>query len=211
MLTVEIVAILTPRERQIMAIRMGRRVPNWLILLITAAAIMAAIVASSLLRPLPEYLMAAAVIKPGSEIQVAQVTKVRVDLGAAANSYLPAQELSPGASVTRVVRPGELLARADLGFSSNPNLTALRLTPKLKPAAAVAPGAWVSVWEVVQGEDGAIAQRLVARAEVLDVVYGEGLFSQELPEVELLISTEQSLLLMQAISSKSDLYLLPLP
>jgi hypothetical protein len=86
----------------------------------------------------------------------------------------------------------------------------MRITPKLKPSAQVIPGAKVAIWQVVQQEETLMVERLVARAEVLDLVYGEGLFAAELPEVEIRIIWDQSLLLLEAISAEADLYLLPL-
>jgi hypothetical protein len=66
------------------------------------------------------------------------------------------------------------------------------------------------VWKVVETETGQEVQQLVARAEVLDLVYGEGLFAAEFPEVEIRISWEQSALLLKAVTAESDIYLLPL-
>jgi hypothetical protein len=50
---------------------------------------------------------------------------------------------------------------------------------------------------------------LVARAEVAAVEYGEGLFSEEIPEVELLLGKEQAMLVITALAADFDIYVLP--
>jgi len=46
---------------------------------------------------------------------------------------------------------------------------------------------------------------------VLSLEYGEGLFADEAPNVELLLNLEQSTLLLQAIAADFPVYVLPLP
>lgn len=193
-----------------MALRYGRRLPNWFLIVMGFVLLALGVVTTALLRPLPEYLVATAVLKPGLPISEDYVQGIALELEGASDKYLLAADLEPGVGVSRVVRPGELISRADLTFETNPNLTSMRITPKLKPSAQVGAGAMVAIWQVVEQEEGIQVERLVARAEVLDLVYGEGLFAAELPEVEIRISWDQSLLLLQAISAEADLYLLPL-
>lgn len=193
-----------------MAIRYGRRLPNWLYVVFGFVALGFTLLTAAMLRPVPEYLMATAAIKPGLPISLESTTGVEIDLGQAADSYLLKSDFQPGIGVSRLIRAGELLSKADLTFETNPNLTSMRITPKLKPSAQVSSGAQVTIWQVIEQEDGLAVERLVARAEVLDLIYGEGLFAAELPEVEIRISWDQSLLLLQAISAEADLYLLPL-
>ena len=194
-----------------MAIRFGKRVPNWVLLAAGSLAVTIALGVAALSRPVPEYLVAATVLKPGAPIQPEDLRPVALDLKELGDTYLLAQDLLPGVGVIRVVREGELISRSDLTFEVDDTLTSIRIIPKLKPSDQVTPGAQVSVWKVLETEDGEQVQQLVERAEVLDLVYGEGLFAAEYPEVELRISWEQSALLLQAISAESDIYLLPLP
>ena len=206
----EKVVTIHPKARLWMAVRYGRRLPNWFLILMGFVLVAFAFIAAALMRPVPEYLVATAALKPGVPISIDSVRQVPVDLGEVSDGYLLATDLEPGVGVSRVIRPGELLSRADLTFETNPNLTSMRITPKLKPSAQVTPGAKVAIWQVVEQEEGLRVERLVARAEVLDLVYGEGLFAAELPEVEIRISWDQSLLLLESISAEADLYLLPL-
>ena len=193
-----------------MAVRFGKRLPNWVMLAAGTVLVGIGLVLAAVNRPVPEYLVAVGALKPGAPIQSTQVKVVAMDLAEAGSKYLLAEDLALGAGVSRVVRDGEILARADLTFELDPNLTSLRLTPKLKPSKQVQAGSSVSVWEVVEAAEGRQVKQLVPSAEVLELIYGDGLFDAEFPEVELRLSWEQSVLLLEAISSESDLYILPL-
>jgi len=194
-----------------MAVRFGRRVPNWVLLVAGSLAVISALAVAALTKPVPEYLVAATSLKPGSPIQPEDLRPVALDLKEIGESYLLSEELLPGVGVLRVVREGELISKADLTFETNQELTSIRFIPKLKPADQVIPGALVSVWKVIETEDGQQVQQLVESAEVLDLVYGEGLFAAEYPELELRVSWEQSALLLQAVTAESDIYVLPHP
>lgn len=193
-----------------MAIRFTRRIPNWILLAAGSALLAGAFGVAAVTRPVPEYLVALSALKPGTPIQLEDLRSVSLDLGETAENYLLASDLEPGAGVLRVVRPGEILARADLTFELDETLTSIRFIPKLKPSNQVKPGSQVSVWKVIETESGQEVQQLVARAEVLDLVFGEGLFAAEFPEVEIRVSWPESALLLQAVSAESDIYLLPL-
>lgn len=193
-----------------MAVRFGRRIPNWLLLVSGSVLIALALGFAALSRPVPEYLVAASTLKPGAPIQVEDLKVVALDLAETGPSYLLAEDLQPGIGVLRVVRPGEIISRADLTFEIDESLTSIRFIPKLKPSDQVIAGSRVSVWRVVETETGMEVQQLVPAAEVLDLVYGEGLFAAEFPEVELRLSWEQSALMLQAVSAESDIYILPL-
>lgn len=193
-----------------MAVRFGRRIPNWLLLVASSGLVALALGVAAISRPVPEYLVAAAALKPGAPIQVEDLKVVALDLEEAAPNYLLAEDLLPGVGVLRVVRQGEIISRADLTFETDESLTSIRFIPKLKPSDQVIPGGKVSVWRVVETEAGMEVQQLVPSAEVLDLVYGEGLFAAEFPEVELRLSWEQSALMLQAVSAESDIYILPL-
>lgn len=190
-----------------MAIRMGRKIPNWLILAGAGVVVSVGLVVSVLAKPLPEYLVAAADIKPGGLLSEKDFVSVSLDLGDIRN-YLRADELPVNQSVVRVVRKGELLSALDLTTETDPNFTALRLIPELRPAISEI-GSFVSVWRAIEGETGFEMQRLVERAEVLAIEEGEGLFADNVPEVELRLGVEESVFVMQAISQESAIFLVP--
>ncbi|BDP99958.1 SAF domain-containing protein [Aquiluna sp. KACHI24] len=190
-----------------MAIRMGRKIPNWLILAGAGVVVCVGLVVSVLAKPLPEYLVAAADIKPGSVLSEQDFVSVPLDLGEIQN-YIRADQLPSNQSVVRVVRKGELLSAFDLTGELDPNFTALRLVPELRPAISKV-GSFVSVWRALEGETGFEMQRLVERAEVLAIEEGEGLFADNVPEIEIRLGIEQSVFVMQAISQESSIFLVP--
>jgi hypothetical protein len=158
-------------------------------------------------KPLPTYLVAKRDISPGEQISLGDVELVALDLGPLADKY--AIGVTDSMSSRSAIPAGELLPLSRLGSAMPENQTAIRLVPSTKPSALVNGGAYVSVWQVVEGESGFEPQQLVARAEVAAVEYGEGLFSEEIPEVELLLGKEQAMLVITALAADFDIYVLP--
>lgn len=190
-----------------MAIRMGRKIPNWLILAGAGVVVSVGLLVSVLMKPLPEYLVAAADIKPGSVLSEKDFVAMPLDLGEMQN-YLRVDQLPTNQSVVRVVRKGELLSAFDLTSEIDSNFTALRLVPELRPAISRV-GSFVSVWRALEGDAGFEMQRLVERAEVLAIEEGEGLFADNVPEIELRLGIEESVFVMQAISQENSIFLVP--
>ena len=193
-----------------MAKRLRARPSNTVILIIGSFAILALVAIAGLNRPLPSYLIAASNLAPGTELTVSQVRVESLDLGSTADKYLTAEELA-GASLVLPVPEGELIPKRALGEALSTNQTSIRLVPKLKPASQITPGSTVAIWQVVEREEDFESQLLVPSALVSQLQYGEGLFAGELPEVELLLSNEHALLVMQAITAESAIYILPRP
>lgn len=186
---------------------MGRKIPNWLILAGAGVVVSVGLLVSVLMKPLPEYLVAAADIKPGSVLSEKDFVAMPLDLGEMQN-YLRVDQLPTNQSVVRVVRKGELLSAFDLTSEIDSNFTALRLVPELRPAISRV-GSFVSVWRALEGEAGFEMQRLVERAEVLAIEEGEGLFADNVPEIELRLGIEESVFVMQAISQENSIFLVP--
>lgn len=186
---------------------MGRKIPNWLILAGAGVVVSVGLLVSVLMKPLPEYLVAAADIKPGSVLSEKDFVAMPLDLGEMQN-YLRVDQLPTNQSVVRVVRKGELLSAFDLTSEIDSNFTALRLVPELRPAISRV-GSFVSVWRALEGEAGFEMQLLVERAEVLAIEEGEGLFADNVPEIELRLGIEESVFVMQAISQESSIFLVP--
>lgn len=162
---------------------------------------------STLLRPLPEYLVAANDLKPGEMLKADDFNSVPLDLGDI-SGYLMAEDVGSVAGVGRVVRKGELIARDDLTSITDPEYTAIRITPELKPAS-VAIGSFVSVWRAIERESGTELELIVPRSEVFEIKYGEGLFAQENPEVELRLKLEEAIAVMHAISLENQIFVVP--
>jgi len=190
-----------------LTIRIRRRISPWTIGFVAMAIASSVLFILALNKPLPTYLVAKRDISPGEQISLGDVELVALDLGPLADKY--AIGVTDSMSSRSAIPAGELLPLSRLGSAMPENQTAIRLVPSTKPSALVNGGAYVSVWQVVEGESGFEPQQLVARAEVAAVEYGEGLFSEEIPEVELLLGKEQAMLVITALAADFDIYVLP--
>lgn len=191
-----------------MAKRLRARPSNMVILIIGSFLILALVAIAGLNRPLPSYLIAASNLAPGTELTASQVRVESLDLGSIADKYVTIEDLND-AQLVLPVAEGELIPRRALGQALNPNQTSIRLVPRLKPASQITSGSTVAIWQVVETEEDFESQLLVPSALVSQLQFGEGLFAGELPEVELLLSNEQALLVLQAITAESAIYILP--
>lgn len=190
-----------------MSIRLRRRVSPWSIGLLFLAIACVGIVVFSLNKPLPTYLVAKRDLVPGQSIQSTDLEAAELDLGSLASLY--ASEIPAGTSLTSPVPQGELIPVSRLGRALAENQTAIRLIPSIKPSAAVALGSFVSIWQVVEVEGIFQPEQLVARAEVASVEVGEELFAEDIPEIEILLSKEQAMLLITALAADFEVFVLP--
>jgi hypothetical protein len=186
-----------------------RRVPNWLILGFGMGAIAIALFVSAANKPLPEYLVASSNLRPGQLLVKEDFESVALDLGPLADKYLTADAFAPNYGISVVARSGELIALDSLTSQLNPELTSIRFTPGLQPSSSVKVGGWVSIWQVVEVDEVFEAQRLISRAEVSNLIVGEGLFATDSPEIEISLRLEDSVLVLAALSAGLDVYVLP--
>lgn len=190
-----------------MTIRIRRRVSSWTLFLGVAAVSCAVLIFMALNKPLPTYLVAKRDLVAGELIISEDVESVALDLGPLADRY--ASALSEGKAVRSAIGAGELIPLSRLGSQFLDNQTAVRLIPSTQPSASVIQGSFVSVWQVVEVAGGFEPQQLVDRAEVAAVKYGEGLFAEEIPEVELLLGKEQAMLVITALAADFEVFVLP--
>jgi hypothetical protein len=169
--------------------------------------VLVGLVVSSLFRPLPEYLVAATDLKPGELLTDEAFTRVALDLGEV-SAYVKAEEAFSATGVSRLIRKGELIASQDLTTLTDPEYTAIRITPELKPAS-VTQGSFVALWRAIEREAGVELELIVPRAEVLEIKYGEGLFAQENPEVELRLKLDEAIAAMHAVSLENQIFVVP--
>lgn len=191
-----------------MAKVLRRRIPNWAWLSFGAAILAMALAVSALNQPLPQYLMAGVDLKPGSLLSLDDFSVVSLDLGPAGGNYLGPDSLLPDSSVTRLIPAGELLPARSVREFMTPGMTSIRFIPGLKPSTSVTAGSMVSIWQVLETETGYESQRIVERAEVTEVAFGEGLFAADFPEVELNLSLGEATLVLEAVAAKIELFVL---
>lgn len=191
-----------------MSIRIRKRVSPWTVTILVLSLVAALVVVLTLNKPLPTFLVAKRALAPGELITAQDVDLQNLDLGPLEGNYL--KEIPSDLAVRSAVAAGELIPVSRVGPQLTENQTAIRLLPATKPAASVVAGTLVSVWQVVEIEGEFQPQQIVATAEVAAVQYGEGLFSEEIPEVELLLGKEQAMLVITALSANFDVFVLPL-
>jgi hypothetical protein len=154
---------------------------------------------------------ASSTISTGTLISDADTVVSEIDLGTLSGAYITAGTAIDGLSVTAVIGKGELIPLRLIGRGLRPDQTAIRFVPNLKPADSIVAGSVVSVWQVTETEDGFVPQRIVSVSEVLAIEFGDGLFAEDAPDVELLLNLDQSTLVLAAVAAGYPIYVLPLP
>ncbi len=191
--------------------RLRARPANWVLLLIGSSLVLGGLVFASAIKPLPSYLVASSAISTGTLISDAATVVAEIDLGTLGEAYVTADTATDGLSVTAVIGQGELIPLRLIGTGLRPNQTAIRFVPNLKPADSIVAGSVVSVWQVTETDDGFVPQRIVSVSEVLAIEFGDGLFAEDAPDVELLLNLDQSTLVLAAVAARYPIYVLPLP
>ena len=191
--------------------RLRARPANWVLLLISSSLVLGGLVVASAMKPLPSYLVASSTISTGTLLSEADAVVVELDLGVYSEAYVAAGTSIEGLSATAVIGQGELIPLRLIGRGLRPDQTALRFVPDLKPAQSIVPGSVVSVWQVTETEDGFMPQRIVSVSEVLAIEFGDGLFAEDAPDVELLLNLDQSTMVLAAVAAGYPIYVLPLP
>ena len=191
--------------------RLRARPANWVLLLIGSSLVLGGLVFASAIKPLPSYLVASSTISTGTLISDAATVVAEIDLGTLGEAYVTADTATDGLSVTAVIGQGELIPLRLIGTGLRPNQTAIRFVPNLKPADSIVAGSVVSVWQVTETDDGFVPQRIVSVSEVLAIEFGDGLFAEDAPDVELLLNLDQSTLVLAAVAARYPIYVLPLP
>ena len=191
--------------------RLRARPANWVLLLISSSLVLGGLVFASAIKPLPSYLVASSTISTGTLISGADTAVAEMDLGTLSEAYVTAGTAIDGLSVTAVIGKGELIPLRLIGRGLRPNQTSIRFVPNLKPADSIVAGSVVSVWQVTETEDGFVPQRIVSVSEVLAIEFGDGLFAEDAPDVELLLNLDQSTLVLAAVAAGYPIYVLPLP
>ena len=191
-----------------MSMRIRKSISPWTVAIFILSLAALAVIVITLNKPLPTYLVAKRALVPGEQLTAQDVDFLNLDLGPLESNYL--REIPADLAVRSAVPAGELIPVSRLGTQLSENQTAIRILPATKPASSVVAGTLVSVWQVVEVEGQFQPQQLVATAEVAAIQYGEGLFSEEIPEVELLVGKEQAMLVITALAADFDVFVLPI-
>lgn len=189
-----------------MVTRLRRKPRLHELVLATAALATAALLLASYFKPLPTYLVATKDLIPGVELVEGDLVSVPADLGDLAGRYLASYEA--GLSPTALIRSGELIPIRGLTRARD-GRTQIRFTPTVEVAEGTEVGSWVSLWQVVEVDQSFEAQMLVPRAEVAALIEPDGLFANDLRDLEVLVSQAQATLIMSALASDVSLFAVP--
>lgn len=191
-----------------MARSLRRRVSNWAV--ISAVGAVGLVIAGvlALNRPLPEYLVAASVLRPGERVGLERFEVHHLDLGSLKGNYLTPRNAPEKFFVTELVLAGELIPTRGVSEMGSQNLTPLVLNPSLPISHEINAGSWVEIWRTVPSPEGFVSELLVARSQVLLISEDDSLISDKASLVEVLITPEEASILLQTIASDLDLYLL---
>lgn len=161
-------------------------------------------------RPLPEFLVAKRDLAAGESISEQDFSKVALDLGPIAGSYLNPENILVGAKLSNPIRAGELVAIENLNGFSAPGQTVIKFQPKLPLAQSLGIGDRVSLWRVQEQSLGeTLPGELVVDAGVIQAIeFSEGLFNDELPFVEISVPEGVLPFLLQSLSAGFDVYAL---
>lgn len=181
-----------------------------LLIPVTLALLIAILIAGYLYlaRPLPEFLVAKRDLAAGETISEQDFSKVALDLGPVAISYLSPENILVGSKLSNPIRAGELVAIDNLNGFSAPGQTVIKFQPKLPLAQSLSVGDRVSLWRVqVESLGEALpAELVVAIGTIQAIEFSEGLFNDELPFVEIALPEATVPFLLQSLSAGFDVY-----
>lgn len=184
-----------------------KRVSGWMVLMLVGAVGLVIVGAFALTKPLPEYLIAKGTVLPGEELRPEAFEPRRMDLGSLSGMYLKPEDLQEDLVFSEVILSGELIPGRML-VGGVPSHTSIVLRPSLPVSSQIEPGSWVQIWRTVSTPDGFIGEQLIPFSQVISISDDASLISDQSAEVEVSISQEQAGILLPAISSENDIFLL---
>ncbi|TFB71408.1 hypothetical protein E3O06_13850 [Cryobacterium glaciale] len=139
----------------------------------------------------------------GDQLESADVTLTRVQLGGAADLYLaPAPDLKGGLLVTQTILAGELVARSAVGDSSGSDLTSVVVDIPGGLAGSISAGSVVDIWSAraTGPSEYAPPTILVGQAVVVRIVEPTGIIAASSGQsVEMLVPQNNVGAVLEAI------------
>jgi hypothetical protein len=87
-------------------------------------------------------------------------------------------------------------------------MTSVVLLPAKEISPSIEPGSWVQIWRTIAGPEGFLSERVVERSQVVSVIKGDSLMSGSPSQIEVVVSEEQSALILETMSADQDIYVL---
>jgi hypothetical protein len=148
---------------------------------------------------------------PGEIITAGDVEQVQVRLPQWQERYLDASADPVGMLVASTVGTGEMLPLRALGDAASEDRSAVVVDIEGALPRAVRTGSLVDVWTAAPADDGYEAPTvLIDDAIVVGVLEDEGILASSAQQLELLVPTDETSLLLEAMSNEHVLSVVPL-
>ncbi|MCH1882406.1 hypothetical protein [Agrococcus sp. ARC_14] len=148
---------------------------------------------------------------PGDIVAVGDVQQVDVRLPQSQDRYLDASADPVGMVVASTVGEGEVLPLRALGAAASEDRAAVVIDLQGALPSSVRAGSLVDVWTAAPTEEGFEAPAvLVDEAIVVGVVEDEGILASSAQQLELLVPSAETSLLLAAMSNEHVLSVVPL-
>lgn len=148
---------------------------------------------------------------PGETIAGADVQQVEVRLQQSRGRYVDASTTPVGMVVASTVGEGEVLPLRTVGTQASLDRAAVVIDVGSALPTAVRTGALVDIWTAAPTEDGYGSPAvLIDSAIVVGVLEDEGILASAAQQLELLVPTGQTAVLLEAISNEHMLSVVPL-
>lgn len=148
---------------------------------------------------------------PGEAVAADDVRRVEVRLPHSHDRYLGASSDPVGMVVASTIGEGEVLPLRALGDSAGAGRSAVVIDIDGALASAVRAGSLVDVWSATPSEAGFEAPRvLVADAIVVGVVEDESILASSARQLEVLVPSDDTAALLEAIADEHALSVVPL-
>ncbi|GEK80070.1 hypothetical protein [Agrococcus baldri] len=148
---------------------------------------------------------------PGDTVAAGDVQQVDVRLPQSQDRYLDASADPVGMIVASTVGEGEVLPLRALGDATSEDRAAVVVDIQGALPRSVRAGSLVDIWTAPPTEEGYEAPAvLIDDAIVVGVVEDEGILASAAQQLELLVPTDETSLLLEAMSNEHVLSVVPL-
>ena len=148
---------------------------------------------------------------PGDTVAAGDVQQIEVRLPQSQDRYLDASADPVGMVVASTVGEGEVLPLRALGSAASVDRSAVVIDVEGALPRSVRTGSLVDVWTAAPNDDGYNAPAvLIDDAIVVGVVEDEGILASAAQQLELLVPTDETSRLLEAMSNEHVLSVVPL-
>ena len=148
---------------------------------------------------------------PGDTVAAGDVQQIEVRLPQSRDRYLDASADPVGMVVASTVGEGEVLPLRALGSAASVDRSAVVIDVEGALPRSVRTGSLVDVWTAAPNDDGYDAPAvLIDDAIVVGVVEDEGILASAAQQLELLVPTDETSRLLEAMSNEHVLSVVPL-